>query len=425
MTASTQPTATSRRYRSLPSVRRCVALLAVLALVAVSCGGSDPEPGGSGTDDGAGGGVSDSLGVDDGNVETTVFDFAAADAVIEEMIAGRVTRLDDLNGAALVVAHRDFGVVHRQFWGAFRDDERRVSLIASSSKMVVAMVVLALDDAGVLDIDAPIADYLPYATDHPDITTAQLLSNSSGLPGLATAVNPAYRCAYVHTSSLQECAEAVLTTPDDDADVVDPGELFDYGGSPWQIIGAVAEVTSGLSWHELVDEFLVEPCGLETFAFNNHFRQLGGLGYPRLFDGDPGVLEPTDNPNIEGGAMTHADDYIELVLAHLNGGFCGETQVLSQRALGEIFDDRIDAVRPFELRGEGGDEGEFGYGLGWWIDRDTGILADPGAYGAVPWLDLEDGYGAFLLVESSSRRVDGYADELLSAVDETFAEALG
>jgi hypothetical protein len=42
-----------------------------------------------------------------------------------------------------------------------------------------------------------------------------------------------------------------------------------------------------------------------------------------------------------------------------------------------------------------------GYGLGWWIDRKhPGVFADPGLYGAFPWLDLPRGYGALVAIQS-------------------------
>jgi hypothetical protein len=51
---------------------------------------------------------------------------------------------------------------------------------------------------------------------------------------------------------------------------------------------------------------------------------------------------------------------------------------------------------------DGGSDSAFaGYGLGWWIDRDQpGLLADPGLYGAFPWLDLGRGYGALVAIEA-------------------------
>ena len=73
-------------------------------------------------------------------------------------------------------------MVHEQYWGEFGPD--RVSLVASSSKMIAAGVLLALADDGLLDLDAPVADVADWGSGNPAITPAQLVSNSSGLVGL-------------------------------------------------------------------------------------------------------------------------------------------------------------------------------------------------------------------------------------------------
>ncbi len=160
----------------------------------------------------------------------------------------------------------------------------------------------------------------------------------------------------------------------------------------------IAEAVSGQSWTELIAEIYVEPCGLESLAYNNHFAQIpGGFSYPDGFDGDPSVLAPTDNPNMEGGAYVTPGDYAELLLMHLRGGLCGDTQVLSEAALDAMHADRI-----AEAYGGDGFSPDRGYGMGWWFQRDTGRIDDPGAYGSFPWLDLDDGYGVYLVVESQS-----------------------
>ncbi|MDA2958868.1 MAG: serine hydrolase [Actinomycetota bacterium] len=351
-----------------------------------------------------------------GDADVPVVDFSAVDPLIDDLVERY--RLD---GAALVIVHRDFGIVDERFWGVF--DADRVSLIASSSKMVAASVLMALDDAGQLDVDAPIADVLSYAADHPDITAAQLLSNSSGLPGLmATQRYPDYLCAFSHESSLQECATAILTTPDDDGDVAQPDTRFDYGGVQWQIAGAVAEAASRLSWAELVDQLIVQPCGLTDFAFNNHFSQVttAGFSYPPGFDNNPDVLVATANPNIEGGAYSTTTDYAALMLMHLRGGVCGDTQVLSQEALDMMHSDRVAAV----YDGNAGDA-MTGYGMGWWVDRMSGTISDPGAFGSVPILDLDDGYGMLLMTESNSGLATSFAEKLRPLIDDAFAAALG
>jgi hypothetical protein len=91
---------------------------------------------------------------------------------------------------------------------------------------------------------------------------------------------------------------------------------------------------------------------------------------------------------------------------------CDENQVLSADSVARMRKDRIleayggtttgVAGSPSAAMGSG--TGALaGYGLGWWIDRvNDGVFADPGAYGAFPWLDLSRGYGAFLVLESDT-----------------------
>lgn len=335
------------------------------------------------------------------------YDFSAITPIVDRFLDER-----GLNGAGLVVVDRGDGIVHEEYWGNFGPD--RISLIASSTKMITAGVLLRLQDDGLLDIDAPVASVVPWGAGNPSITPAQLLSNSSGLVGLLP--NPGYApylCQYVATGTLQDCAARIFTTPADDADVTAPDTEFRYGGAQWQVAGAVAEAVSGKSWSQLVDEIYVRPCGLKTLGFNNHFTQLGALsfGYPAAFDGDPAVLRPTDNPNMEGGAYIAPGDYAKLLLMHLRGGRCDGEQVLSPAALDRMHADRIGEAYA-------GDAGPgTGYGLGWWVDRASGRCSDPGAYGTVPWLDLDDGYGAYLVIEADSTTGGQLASLLFDPVE--------
>jgi hypothetical protein len=43
-----------------------------------------------------------------------------------------------------------------------------------------------------------------------------------------------------------------------------------------------------------------------------------------------------------------------------------------------------------------------GYGLGWWVDRVNPVVADPGAYGSIPWIDNARGYAVFVALEATA-----------------------
>lgn len=344
----------------------------------------------------------------------TAYDFAAVGPLVEDFVSER-----GLKGAGLVVVQRDDGVVHEQYWGEF--DADRVSLIASSSKMITAGVLLYLDDQGVLDIDAPVADVTDWSG-NPAITTAQLISNSSGLVGLfPDPVFAPYLCQYIADGTLQECAEAIFTTPDDDVEVIAPDTQFRYGGAQWTVAGGVAEAVSGRSFAQLVDGIFAEPCGLDSLGFNNHFAQMGsGFDYPVEFAGDPNTLVATDNPNPEGGAYVSATDYAQLLLMHLREGRCGDEQVLTPEAIATMHADRIGPTYSGEAGAVDTAGGGTGYGMGWWVDRETGRISDAGAYGSVPWLDLADGYGAYLVIEADA----GTGAELAALLEDIVHDAV-
>lgn len=324
------------------------------------------------------------------------YDFSAVDREIEDFVAER-----GLAGVGTILVHRDHGVIYQRSFGNFTDD--RVYLIASASKMVSAGVLMRLADEGLLDIDRPIAEAVGWGEGNPSITPAQLVSNSSGLVGLLP--NPAYTpyiCQYLYVGGLEDCARQIFTTTRDDADVIPPDTQFRYGGAQWQVAGGLAEAVSGKSWEELIRETYSEPCGLEAFGYNNHFTQPGIASgaffqYPVGFDGDPAVLLPTENPNVEGGAYATIGDYGKLLLMHLRGGLCGDNRVLSEESVRLMHSDRI-------AEAYGGSGGvDRGYGLGWWIHRDVeGLISDPGAYGAFPWIDSTREYAGFLALESST-----------------------
>ena len=102
--------------------------------------------------------------------------------------------------------------------------------------------------------------------------------------------------------------------------------------------------------------------------------------------------------------FTTAPDYGKVLLMHLRDGMCDGVRVLSAAAAQRMRVDRILQVYGGTTAGmtgrTTGATAFGGYGLGWWVDREhAGVFADPGLYGAFPWLDLNRNYGAFIAIE--------------------------
>ena len=117
------------------------------------------------------------------------------------------------------------------------------------------------------------------------------------------------------------------------------------------------------------------------------------------------MMAPTENPSIMAGAYTTAGDYAALLLMHLRDGMCGDEQVLSTESLDRMHEDRIARVYDgssefFDV--DGNSTGEvWGYGMGFGFDRETGRPSAASPFGQQVWLDLDEGYGALLLLEAS------------------------
>ena len=89
-------------------------------------------------------------------------------------------------------------------------------MLASTSKVPVATLLMALDGAEAIDYDvaAPIGQYLPWEGLFGDRTSAQLVSNTSGLPGLeGLADYGAHACQFLFVGTLDTCARTIYTTP--------------------------------------------------------------------------------------------------------------------------------------------------------------------------------------------------------------------
>ena len=348
----------------------CIFSLGFLLVVGCSEGGGADGTGGTAGTGGTGG-------------SSEKYDFSAVDSA-----AATFVETFGLNGLTLAVVREGEGEIYEKGYGEFDSD--RISLVASTSKVLAAGVILTLVDDGLLELDRPVAEYLDWGDHHPTVTIEHLLSMMSGIEGWPAAN---HACVHDPTTKVKECGRAVF---EDETESIPPGEEFRYSGSAWQLAGAVAEVVSGKSWAELVDERLVEPCSLLNTGFLSTDSQ---LGYPMAFDGDPANFPPSDNPEIGGGAYTTVSDYSKVLLMHLHDGRCGDQVVLSsemvERMQAELVPDGL-VLPPWTP------SPAVNYGMGWFrYEEDPSLAVDPGAWGAKAILHPDEGWGAILMIEVS------------------------
>ena len=158
--------------------------------------------------------------------------------------------------AAVRVEFDRTGVTAQRAHGAAIDDPVR---IASISKLVTALGVMRLVEAGTLDLDRDVSDYLGWRLRHPahpdaPITLRLLLSHRSGLVDGVDYVIPLGR-------TVRE------TVADPEAWGARPGTRFAYTNLNFPVIASVMERATGERFDNLMMRLVMRPLGLDA-CFN-------------------------------------------------------------------------------------------------------------------------------------------------------------
>lgn len=226
--------------------------------------------------------------------------------------------------------------------------------IGSVSKVYTATIAMKLQEAGKLDLDAPIINYLPTFTmkdeRYTQITMRMLLNHSSGLPGSTFSNGFTFEADLdAHDSFLDNLANAHLQA--------DPGAYSVYSNDSFLLAELVIEAIQQKSFTETLHEFLIEPLSL-----NNTKSPQDELNVDKM----PRVVSST-NPNREfvgdyvnaigtGGIYANAEDLCRFGQIFLDG-----SEVLSKESLGAMSaKEYLNGVWPQEVK-----YNTLGYGLGW------------------------------------------------------------
>ncbi|MCC2958334.1 beta-lactamase family protein [Massilia sp. IC2-477] len=183
---------------------------------------------------------------------------AELDRAIEDNIAAR-----RLPGAVFHLERG--GVVYEKGYGRFTYDEGATAVTpatvfdaASLSKVLsTAPAVLLLAEEGKLDLEAPLARYLPECANggKEAITVRQLLTHSSGLPAGLPA-KPAW-----------QGKEAALGLACSQALTHAPGSFFRYSDVNYILLGLLVEKVSGMPQERFAHERIFAPLGMRDTGY--------------------------------------------------------------------------------------------------------------------------------------------------------------
>lgn len=179
--------------------------------------------------------------------------------------------------------------------------------IGSMYKMFTAVVVLQLIEQGRIDLDAPLALYLP---DYPDTSLAEqvkirhLLTHTGGTGDIFTDAYQAQR------GSVREHVDYIRLFGERDAGFA-PGSREEYSNYGFVLLGAVIERVTGMSYHDAIRKHIFLPSGMAHSGTEpeEQVRGLISVGYTRSENGlaDNRDLLPWRGTAAGGGYSTVGD----------------------------------------------------------------------------------------------------------------------
>ena len=354
----------------------------------------------------------------------------AGTAALSGYLVAAVERGDVPGVQALIVSRE--GVLYEGVAGK-RDVARGVEMrsdtvfrIASMTKPITSVAVMMLIEAGKLDLDDPVAKYLPafkdrqvlssfdttsgaYETRPPKrpITIRHLLSHTSGL-------------GYSWSSEIVSQLTKNVREREPDVPLLhDPGERWTYSAST-RVLGQVIETVSGQPLEVFLRDRILAPLRMADTSFAVPTEKVARVAtvHSRV---DGRLVEEPNAPIQEapvrgdGGLYSTAHDYGNFLQMLLNDGRWHGATLLSAKSVRAMGENQIGTVviqeqpaadpkrtRPFPL-GAGHDK----FGLGFQIavedegakHRSPGSLSWAGINNTHFWIDPDRRIAVVLLMQ--------------------------
>ncbi|MEA2248204.1 MAG: methyl acetate hydrolase [Solirubrobacteraceae bacterium] len=232
--------------------------------------------------------------------------------------------------------------------------------IASMTKMVATVAALQQVERGNLDLDAPVADYLPefaglqvlegFEGDTPKLrapasqaTVKHLVTHTSGLAYWFFSADILRWEEVTGTPNVMSGSHQIFTAPL----VADPGTRYEYGiNTDW--LGRVVETAAGQSLDAYVQSEILDPLGMSNTTFLMNDEQRAG-SVPIHVRGEDGSWQATDvdwsqEPDWWAGGhglYSTPRDYLSFQRMLLGRGTLGDAKILEPSTVDSAFTNQI------------------------------------------------------------------------------------
>ncbi len=279
-------------------------------------------------------------------------------------------------------------------------------LTGSISKSFTALSIMQLVEAGEIQLDAEVSQYLDVFSNRAAgaITVRQLLSHTSGYSTLQG--NASHTDSSGGTDELARRVDQLAELSPAHA----PDEEWEYSNTNYQILGRVVEVVSGKDYQTYVAEHVLEPIGMKnSFVADGEVHPSMATGHRPWFGTEKPFSENTTQRGTapQGGIVASANDLARYLQTMMNG----HDDVLSAEGK-SLMMRPASAASPF-------------YGLGWFVDSGNGTVGHSGTspgYETLATMMPSEKKGVVVLVNGGSGVGFGETAQLRNSIT---AAALG
>lgn len=202
--------------------------------------------------------------------------------------------------------------------------------IGSITKPLVGTAVMRLVEQGKLDLDRPVGKYvewLRFSEKNAEkyITLRMLMSHTAGLPGDSRTY-----CGSLEKYIREQMPRYLF--------VASPGKVFSYSNISLNLVGYIAQVVSGKSFQQLIQELVFDPLDMQRTTFDPLVAMTYPLALPHVVHEDekPVVLHRISDSIAyapAGGAYSTVLDLANFAILHLQQGRFQRKQILSTQSI--------------------------------------------------------------------------------------------
>ena len=286
----------------------------------------------------------------------------------------------------------------------------------SQTRAVTAAAILTLVDDGKIDLDDPVADYLPEigrmkviaelsrdrvsqtVPQSPPMTVRHLFNYTSGL-GYARDWPAGVGIEQRDILSLDGDLGDMVTKFAKYPLLAQPGERWIYGFHS-DVLGALAEVVSGRKFNDFLDRSLLKRIGMDDTGYwvrrgsNDRLAEVYGPGDDGALVGVPApasstYTEPGTMFSAGGGLVSTVPDYLRFGQMILNGGTLDGVRVLKAGTVSAMGTNALTPIQGTVSFGNGFNPPKpfsgYGWGLGIGVRLADAVHTVPGSPGDLVW----------------------------------------